>query len=87
MRSSPCVTCVRRITKKLNEDVVVCEAFPGGIPDEILEARNQHRQAFKGDGGLRWKPLSGFEYLDTPEEIQEHEDLPLTDENDSHVRV
>jgi hypothetical protein len=32
----------------------VCEAFPGGIPNEIWSGTNQHTEAFPGDNGLRF---------------------------------
>lgn len=80
-----CATCKRLVTQDVRKDVVKCEAFPKGIPDAILDGEHQHREAFKGDHGLRWSPLKGFLFLDTPEEIQEHTYLELTDTNDPSI--
>lgn len=33
-----------------------CEAFPGGIPDEILRDGFDHTQEFPGDNGYRFNP-------------------------------
>lgn len=45
-----------------------CDAFPDGIPFEIV-AGNPHREPFKGDGGIRYEkrpdnvPAPAFESL------------------------
>ena len=33
-----------------------CEAFPDGIPSDILSGMNNHSTPVKGDGGLRYTP-------------------------------
>lgn len=33
-----------------------CDAFPAGIPNEILLSRADHRQPFAGDQGIRFDP-------------------------------
>lgn len=34
-----------------------CDAFPDGIPREILTARHDHKSPFPGDRGIRFEPL------------------------------
>jgi hypothetical protein len=34
-----------------------CEAFPSGIPDEIIANEFDHRQPHEGDGGLLFEPV------------------------------
>ena len=62
-----CIWCKRYRDDGPNwGDPPTCEAFPARIPDKILEGFD-HRQPFKGDGGVRfdartdipmdWKPL------------------------------
>jgi len=34
-----------------------CEAYPDGIPSEIIHAEHDHRKPFPGDHGLRFKPI------------------------------
>ena len=34
---------------------LVCTAYPDGIPDGIYLDGFDHRQAFDGDGGVRWQ--------------------------------
>ena len=37
-----------------------CDAYPNGIPDEILDNEVDHREAVEGDRGLRFRPIRGF---------------------------
>jgi hypothetical protein len=37
------------------DGIATCEAFPDGIPDDVLENRLDHRQPVSGDHGIRWK--------------------------------
>lgn len=34
----------------------VCDAFPAGIPKDIIVNRADHREPYEGDGGLTWLP-------------------------------
>lgn len=47
MKWSQCVYCTRKHTTG-----ATCDAFPGGIPNEILHNDVSHRLPFPGDGGL-----------------------------------
>ena len=42
--------------KHCYSDLISCEAFPGGIPDEIWTGRNDHVSAYPGDGGILYEP-------------------------------
>ena len=35
---------------------VTCEAFPEGIPDEIIRVGYDHREPYDGDGGIMFEP-------------------------------
>jgi len=38
----------------------VCEAFPAGIPLEILQDKVQHHTCFPGDHGIRFEKAQGL---------------------------
>jgi hypothetical protein len=50
-----CHLCARR------RDVDTCDAFPGGIPNEILVGDFDHRRPYPGDRGLLFSPKPGAE--------------------------
>lgn len=33
-----------------------CDAYPDGIPTEILYSQADHREAYEGDGGIQFEP-------------------------------
>ena len=43
-----------------------CEAFPEGIPDEIIRVGYDHREPYDGDGGIMFE-------LDGPVDVEELE--------------
>jgi hypothetical protein len=45
----PCTSCVR-----WHRGTLTCEAYPGRIPDAILDGREQHRTPYPGDRGLQY---------------------------------
>ena len=51
--SSLCLVCAHR---GLN---IACDAFPQGIPDEILSGKFDHTKPYKGDNGIMFKKLGG----------------------------
>lgn len=42
----PCFDC------ELYSGELKCKAFPAGIPDEILDGKNDHRKPYPGDHGI-----------------------------------
>ncbi len=56
-----CSSCARFDRKVRDKEV--CDAFPDGIPDEILSSQNFHQRPFFGDHGLQWKPVASAEFL------------------------
>lgn len=52
LRVNLCAFCKRFNAKVANKNV--CEAFPDGIPDAIIEMQRDHRQPYPGDRGLRF---------------------------------
>jgi hypothetical protein len=58
IRTSPCGSCKHfRLGVKVVEGQPTCDAFPDGIPDEILFGRNRHREPYPGDHGIQHEPI------------------------------
>lgn len=43
---------------------IACDAYPGGVPDEILDNEVDHREPVEGDRGLRFVPIGGISDTD-----------------------
>ena len=50
---SPVCTFCRHNNK---QDWRKCQAFPDGVPAEIWNGDNDHRQAYPGDNGIQFDP-------------------------------
>ena len=59
MNGQPVPLCI--FCRRLEEGRARCEAFPEGIPDEILFGWRDHRQPCEGDHGLRFELKPGEE--------------------------
>lgn len=47
-----CVTCKHKQAKN------TCDAFPKGIPPQILDGTNRHVQPVEGDNGIQFEQVS-----------------------------
>jgi hypothetical protein len=54
----PCLFC-----RHLKEGRVRCEAFPEGIPDDLLFGLHDHREPYDGDRGIRFELKPGEEAI------------------------
>lgn len=53
VRRSPCGDCAHK-----HLDRATCDAFPTGIPIDILRGKDQHRTPVAGDHGIQFEPLA-----------------------------
>jgi hypothetical protein len=53
-----CLKCAR--FHDTNDDTFTCDAFPEGIPDEIVLGGFNHNLPFPGDNGMRFIPRVKF---------------------------
>ena len=49
-----CLDC--RHFHKTGEIGLTCDAFPGGIPEDIILASNDHSNPYPGDHGIQFEP-------------------------------
>jgi len=52
-----CVICRRLVRNSMRDRPMKCEAFPDGIPGQILSNWFDHRDPYRGDHGLQFEPL------------------------------
>lgn len=50
-----CLGCAR--FRKQDGNKFTCDAYPGGIPQEIISSQVDHREVFEGDHGLQFLPV------------------------------
>ena len=55
MQSNQCLECSRLGGSKNGGFGFVCEAFPSGIPDEIITGETDHTEPVDGDHGIQFK--------------------------------
>jgi hypothetical protein len=53
-----CLKCAR--FHDTNEETFTCDAFPKGVPDEIVLGGFNHNNAFPGDNGMQFIPRVKF---------------------------
>lgn len=47
------------VTLENGQPVFICEAFPSGIPLDIVTGENDHTQPVEGDDGILYLPPAG----------------------------
>jgi hypothetical protein len=59
MTDIPAPLCI--FCRHLKEGSIRCEAFPEGIPDDLLFVLHDHREPYPGDRGIRFELKPGEE--------------------------
>lgn len=52
-----CVHLHVQAPDEIAADVPTCDAFPDGIPGDVLDGLNDHTKPIDGDRGIRYEPL------------------------------
>lgn len=52
MTSNQCPSC-----KHYRVGLLACDAFPDGIPYEVISGQHDHTKPYEGDNGIRFDPL------------------------------
>lgn len=69
-----CYSCIHQ-----HEDRSRCDAFPAGIPREIMLSRYDHRKPHEDDNGIRFKQDPGRPEPDPPLDRRFGGTLPTTE--------
>jgi len=52
-----CNKCQHSLPSKEGQSYPSCEAFPNGIPEEILIGEFDHHKPYKGDNGIQFEAV------------------------------